>query len=291
MVNFEKKKTETFFEKSFPQSKRKYVSQNNLANRDLILIKNIFPRILKKKSRILDFACGKAEMLSWLSEEKKVKVLGIEKSKGQIDEAIKLNGKQIKDKIVQGSVSYLEKIDDGSFDIILAIGIFQYLSDKDFKKTFENFNRILSPKGILIATFQNLFFDLFTFNRFTLDFYFNNLFNDKKIRIPAVPAELKKYLTKFMPYGDKPQKDKVRARDNIYVRLSNPLTIKDDLTRLNFKINKLYYYDFSGLPPEMKLKFPSFANKVEKSLELKNSENWRGAFMANAFICELSKLK
>ena len=217
--------------------------------------------------------------------------MGIEKSKGQIDEAIKLNGKQIKDKIVQGSVSYLEKIDDGSFDIILAIGIFQYLSDKDFKKTFENFNRILSPKGILIATFQNLFFDLFTFNRFTLDFYFNNLFNDKKIRIPAVPAELKKYLTKFMPYGDKPQKDKVRARDNIYVRLSNPLTIKDDLTRLNFKINKLYYYDFSGLPPEMKLKFPSFANKVEKSLELKNSENWRGAFMANAFICELSKLK
>ena len=89
--------------------------------------------------------------------------MGIEKSKGQIDEAIKLNGKQIKDKIVKGSVSYLEKIDDGSFDIILAIGIFQYLSDKDFKKTFENFNRILSPKGILIATFQNLFFDLFTF--------------------------------------------------------------------------------------------------------------------------------
>ena len=65
-------------------------------------------------------------MLSWLSEEKKVKVLGVEKSKGQIDAAIKLNGKKIKDKIVKGSVSYLEKIDDNSFDIILAIGIFQY---------------------------------------------------------------------------------------------------------------------------------------------------------------------
>ena len=49
MVNFEKKKTESFFEKSFPQSKRNYVSENNLANRDLILIKNIFPRILTKK--------------------------------------------------------------------------------------------------------------------------------------------------------------------------------------------------------------------------------------------------
>ena len=109
MVNFEKKKTEAFFEKSFPQSKRNYVTENNLANRDLILIKNIFPRILTKKSRILDFACGKGEMLSWLSEEKKVKVLGVEKSKGQIDSAIKLNGKKIKDKIVKGSVSYLEK--------------------------------------------------------------------------------------------------------------------------------------------------------------------------------------
>ena len=291
MVNFEKKKTEAFFEKSFPQSRRNYVSQNNLANRDLILIKKIFPKILKKNSRILDFACGKAEMLSWLNEEKKVQILGVEKSKGQIDAAIKLNGKKIKDKIIRGSVSYLEKINDSSFDIILAIGIFQYLSDKDFKKAFENFNRILSPKGILIATFQNLFFDLFTFNRFTLDFYFNNLFNEKKKGIPAVPAELKKHLTKFMPYGEKPKKDKVRARDNIYVRLSNPLTIKDDLVNFNFKTNKLYYYNFSGLPPEMKQKFPSFAYKVEKSLELKNSENWRGAFMANAFVCELSKIR
>ena len=47
MVNFEKKKTEAFFEKSFPQSKRNYVSENNLANRDLILIKNIIMGLLK----------------------------------------------------------------------------------------------------------------------------------------------------------------------------------------------------------------------------------------------------
>ena len=136
-------------------------------------------------------------MLSWLSEEKKVKVLGVEKSKGQIDAAIKLNGKKIKDKIVKGSVSYLEKIDDNSFDIILAIGIFQYLSDKDFKKAFENFNRILSPKGILVATFQNLFFDLFTFNRFTLDFYLNNLFNDKKSRLPPRSIRAKEVFNKI----------------------------------------------------------------------------------------------
>ena len=48
-------------------------------------------------------------MLSWLSEEKKVKVLGVEKSKGQIDAAIKLNGRKIKDKIVKGSVSLFRK--------------------------------------------------------------------------------------------------------------------------------------------------------------------------------------
>ena len=68
-----------------------------------------------------------------------------------------MNGRKIKDKIVKGSVSYLEKIDDNSFDIILAIGIFQYLSDKDFKKAFENFNRILSPKGILVQHSEFIF--------------------------------------------------------------------------------------------------------------------------------------
>ena len=94
-----------------------------------------------------------------------------------------------------------------------------------------------------------------------------------------------------MPYGDKPLKDKVRARDNIYVRLSNPLTIKDDLIRFNFKTNKLYYYNFFRFTSRNEAKFPLFAGKVEKSLELKNSENWRGAFMANAFVCELSKMK
>ena len=62
---------------------------------------------------------------------------------------------KLRTRLLKVQFLYLEKIDDNSFDIILAIGIFQYLSDKDFKKAFENFNRILSPKGILVATFQN----------------------------------------------------------------------------------------------------------------------------------------
>lgn len=289
MKKFEKKKTEVFFEKNFPSSKRNYVSENNLANRDIILIKKIFPRILKKKSRILDFACGKAEMLSWLSETKKVRVVGIEKSQGQIDAAVKLNGENIRNKIIKGSVSYLDKIKDNSFEIILAIGIFQYLSEDDLKMALKNFHRILSPKGVLVATFQNLLFDLFTFNRYTLEFFSNDLLFDKSLGIPALPNDIKNYLYKMMPFRSKPIKTNNRARDNIFVRLSNPLTIKEELWDLDFITKKLYYYNFSGLPLEIRERFQKFAYKTEKAMELENSENWRGALMANAFICELMK--
>lgn len=290
MNKFSKSKSKSFFENIFPKNVRNYTSKSNLTNRDLIIINKILPKILAEKSKVLDFACGRAELLSWL-KNKNVNIIGIEKSQGMINEAVSLHGQGIKTIISKGTVKDLENIRSNSLDIVLAIGIFQYLSNVDYKKALNNFNRILKPGGFLIATFQNLFFDLFTFNRFTLDFYLNKLLTGKKLGNIKIPKKISRSFEHIIPFSEFPSKKNNIARDNIFVRLSNPMTIREELLEFKFKTDNIYYYDFFGLPPELRKKFPDFSYNIEKKLELKNSEDWRGALMSNAFICKLKKIK
>ena len=288
MTKFKESKSSSFFEKVFPKNNKKYLTKANFINRDLIIIKKILPTILKSRSTILDYGCGKAELLSWLS--KKYKIIGVEKSSGMIAEAIKINGEHLREKIIKGSLNVLNKFPSEKFSIILSIGLLQYLSDKEYKKTLLNFHRILKPGGILVVSMQNLFFDLFTLNRFTLDFYFNYLFTGRNLNNKSIPKDLKKYLQEIMPFSSLPPKTKNIARDNIYVKLTNPFTIKEDLKKFNFELDQIHFYDYFGLPPAIKSKYPDFSRIIEKQLEIKQSTDWRGMIMANAFLCVMKKI-
>ena len=155
MKKFKESTSSSFFEKVFSKINKNYLTKSNLASRDLIIIKKILPEILKNRSLILDYGCGKAELLSWLS--KKYNIIGVEKSSGMIDEAIKINGEHIRKKIIMGSLNVLNKFPIKKFDIILSIGLLQYLSDKEYKKTLLDFHRILKPGGVLVVSMQNLF--------------------------------------------------------------------------------------------------------------------------------------
>ena len=87
-----------------------------------------------------------------------------------------------------------------------------------------------------------------------------------------------------------PSKSKNIARDNIYVKLANPYSIKEELKSFNFELEQIHFYDYFGLPPVIKSKYPDFSKVIEQQLEIKQSTNWRGMFMANAFLCVIKKL-
>ena len=79
------------------------------------------------------------------------------------------------DRIVQGGVDEFAALPSESFDIVIMMGVLQYLSDNDYREVIEAVSRVLKPNGCFAATFQNAFFDLFTFNKYTIDFFLHQL--------------------------------------------------------------------------------------------------------------------
>jgi hypothetical protein len=89
---------------------------------------------------------------------------------------------------------------------------------------------------------------------------------------------------------DKPPYNKMRARDNIFVYLTNPLTIDGHLRQAGFDARQKHFYEWFGLPPLITSRHPETAKRIAESFEVENATAWQGHFMANAFLIEADKL-
>ena len=138
-----------------------------------------------------------------------------------------------------------------------------------------------------MATFQNAFFDLFTFNKYTIDFFVNELLDEF---ISANDAHvIQQQLAKLITFDDMPRYSKQRARDKIFVRLTNPLMIDSELRSLGFSVNNKYFYEYFGLPPLVVDENVDMAERIKQKLEIERASDWRGHFMANAFLVSAKK--
>ena len=54
---------------------------------------------------------------------------------------------------------------------IFALNVLAYLTDTEERKFYEHAKRIIRPNGVLIVTHSNELFDMYTLNRFTVEFY------------------------------------------------------------------------------------------------------------------------
>jgi hypothetical protein len=89
---------------------------------------------------------------------------------------------------------------------------------------------------------------------------------------------------------DKPPYAPTRARDNIFVYLTNPLTIEGHLRGAKFSARQKYFYEWFGLPPLITGSHPETAKRIAASFEVDNATAWQGHFMANAFLIEAEKI-
>ena len=278
---YDAKVTEEFFEKIFPSE-----SQPPLTARDQIFIKYILANCDKTIS-ILDYGCGHGSLVSYLNKNG-FNVYGMERSAGMRGDSESNSIANEKDKIIEGGIDQLKQITDHSLDLVIAMGVFQYLEQSEYVETITNIHRVLKKDGLLVATFQNAFFDLFTFNKFTIDFFVNELLDEFISESDA--EEIQQQLAKLITSYRAPTYSKKTARDNIYVRLTNPLTIDSEMSSLGFLINDKYFYEFFGLPPLMVEGNRQIADRIKKHLEIDRASDWRGHFMANAFLVAAKKM-
>jgi SAM-dependent methyltransferase len=285
MHQFDSDVTARFFNDIFARSDAETTStpETRLRSRDKLLLSHVLEPRRHKAPRIIDFGCGQGRLLGHIIASG-FDAIGMEKHEGMRNAAeAELAAAGSGDRILKGGVDEFAALPSASFDIVIMMGVLQYLSDDDYRKVTKAISRVLKPNGCFAATFQNAFFDLYTFNKYTMDFFIHQLVGP--LVEPSQQKAVEKSLSELIANPDKPPYSPDRARDNVFVRLTNPLLLGDEFRSHGLELKEKYFYDFFGLPPLLQ-KHQAIAQGIASHFELERATAWHGYFMANAFLAE-----
>ena len=116
-------------------------------------INNLIKKLkIKKKSKILDLACGVGRHSFYLNK-KGMNVIGIDNSENNIKKAKKFENKFLKFKKKEMTEDY-GQVFDFIFNLFTSFG---YINEKHNFKTFKSINNSLVNHGILVIDYLNVF--------------------------------------------------------------------------------------------------------------------------------------
>ena len=246
----------------------------------------IFLNLLKKYKPkvIVDAGCGAGMPLI---EIKKAgfNITGYDKAKNMILKAHEnLKKKKLStDLIFNDDFENPKKIKNNSVDCILGMGAFYY--SKNVNQTILNQRKKLKKNGRLIFSLRNRLFDISTFNNYTKPLL-NEIYEIKSLK----KNWKKKYNSLTKNFSDrKKYKFKNIDESGVFNHVPhNPLTIKSELARLGLGVEGIYFYHYHALPPV----FENFDKKYYRKLswKIENPLDWRGIFLASAFVVDCKKI-
>tara|TARA_X000000950_G_C13826526_1_gene624278 strand:- start:66 stop:776 length:711 start_codon:yes stop_codon:yes gene_type:complete len=116
-------------------------------------INNLIKKLkIKKKSKILDLACGVGRHSFYLNK-KGMNVIGIDNSENNIKKAKKFENKFLKFKKKEMTEDY-GQVFDFIFNLFTSFG---YINEKHNLNTFKSINNSLANNGILVVDYLNVF--------------------------------------------------------------------------------------------------------------------------------------
>lgn len=190
--------------------------------------------------------------------------------------------------IMVGDIEKLTTLPEGLFDFAVSPGVFTHLEHDEIALT--NLNRKLVIGGKAAIEFRNALFSLFSFNRFSYDFFMNDLLGEVEFAELSQESVDKYYRKKFnVAFNEEIELGFSRINNGIVNKFHNPLNIEKLFEKFGFKLIKNYFYHFHVLPPRSGLVEAEEYNK--KSISLENPLDWKGHFLASAFVSEIKKVK
>jgi len=241
------------------------------------------------KGRVLDGGCGAAHILidcldrGWDG-------YGFDFADNMVRLACDLLKQHAHDpaRVRVGTMKDMSHYADSSFDLVLLLGVSQYLPEDEDTAIWSEIHRILKPGGKVIIDFVNALFDLSTFNRFTVRFVVDEFVRRflPEGRIPEIEARINALVTNPL----KPDTTGLYAtrRDHVPKRTENPLTMGARMKAHGFSVGDLQFYRFHAVPPLLFEGEPEL-EKVAIAKERELSRHWIGHFTASAFLAVLKK--
>ena len=202
----------------------------------LTVIRDLIPQELFASGRkILDFGCGDAVLLPEFLEAG-AQIEGVDASIEMIKMArTRLADAGYDDSLVRvGRVTYLRQIQSASLDALLSFNVIAFLTDDEEKLFYQEASRIVRPGGYLVVTHSNKLFDMFSLNRYTLEFFKVHLMPDTSYHAK---------LDTLLNSANHP-KDAVT-----YNIRENPLTYKYKLAKYGFHEERQEFINLHIAPP------------------------------------------
>ena len=278
-----------YYDQEAPDYKKMYEPKYEKYPANLIRLKLIIKRLKQNKSRkILDTGCGTAiPMIKLLKQGFDVNGFDYSKQMVEFGKSELISAKYSSKRIFQADLEKNKTLPTKKFDAILSLGVFPHI--KNEKIALRNIRNCLNKNGKTFIEFRNELFATFSMNKYSADFYLNEL-----IDIQEIPTKVKNKLINF--YSKKlsikrptKQKNGRISYNEILAKFRNPLTIEDELFKPEkMKIDKIHFYHYHAMPPNFQSKYPELFIKLSKKLE--KSDSWKGYFLSSAFVVESSKI-
>ena len=278
-----------YYDQEAPEYKKMYEPGYEKYPANLIRLKLIIKRLKQNKSKtILDTGCGTAiPMIKLLKQGFDVNGFDYSKQMVEFGKNELISAKYSSNRIFHADLQKKNTMPNKKFDAILSLGVFPHI--KNEKIALRNIKNCLNKKGKTYIEFRNELFATFSLNKYSADFFLNEL-----IDIQEIPTKIKNelidfYSKRFSIKRPTKQKNGRISYNEILAKFRNPLTIEEELFKPEkMKIDKIHFYHYHAMPPNFQNKYPELFIKLSKKLE--KSDSWKGYFLSSAFVVESSKI-
>ncbi len=245
---------------------------------------------------LLDAGCGPASMLRDL-DGLGIERYGFDLTPEMVDEARRVMASQgvPETNIWQGSVLdekvFSPPVGRTEYDAAICFGVFPHIPVSVDMLVLTNLMNSVRNGGVVMVEARNQLFALFTLNRYSRDFFLETL-----IKLPALRQQASVEESSRLDEAvglldqrfrlDLPPVRKGRADepgyDEVLSRTHNPFVLRAEAEKVGLVDVQILFYHYHILPPMLETLVPGLFRR--ESLAIEDPTDWRGHFMASAFI-------
>lgn len=174
------------------------------------------------------------------------------------------------------------------FDAAICVGVFPHVPVELEAAALSNLHAAVRPGGLVAVEVRNQLFALFTLNRYSYRFFLDELVRENELFRGEEEAVHRQVLDEL---GQRFRLDLPPVRggkagepgyDEVLSRTHNPLVFREQFAAAGFRDVRVLFYHYHCLPPLCERTVPDLFRR--RSLTMEKPEDWRGYFMASAFV-------
>jgi SAM-dependent methyltransferase len=179
----------------------------------------------------------------------------------------------------------------GRFDAAVCSGVFPHIPVEEDEVVLRNLLAAVRPGGLVAVEARNALFALFTLNRYSHAFFLDELVRAETLAARATGPERARLDIAMDRLRERFRMDLPPPRggtagepgyDDVLSRTHNPLTLRALFETVGFRDVRVLFYHYHCLPPMIAVEIPELA--LRESIAMEDPHDWRGHFMASAFI-------